>query len=216
MMNEEQFEELTKEIEKKMEGIDPVHDMMHTRRVLNNAVTLSKKENARTNIVRISALLHDIARKEEMSSKGAVCHAQKGSEIARDILLAYDVDSEIIEEVAACILSHRHRNNHLPKTKEAMILSDADKLDAIGAIGVARAISYSGHTGSIVHSKDKEAIMACEDNSSLDCAYREYLSKLSKIKDNLYTDSAKEIAIKRHDFMQCFFERLNDEVECIR
>jgi uncharacterized protein len=95
---------------------------------------------------------------------------------------------------------------------EAKVLHDADKLDAIGAIGVARAFAFGGHLGQRLWAEVPSGYQDGDDTQAEHTAVHEYVFKLSKIRDRLTTDSAREIAESRHDFMVVFFERLDDEV----
>ncbi|MEM0331842.1 MAG: phosphohydrolase, partial [Archaeoglobaceae archaeon] len=101
-----------------------------------------------------------------------------------------------IDAVVHAIESHSFSSNVKPRTLEAKILSDADKLDAIGAIGVARAFLYSGEKGRSI----EETLMHFEE-------------KLLKLKDLLYTDTAKAIAAERHEFLKKFYEELKRELK---
>ncbi len=83
-----------------------------------------------------------------MDSKGKICHAEKGVSLAQDILEEYNIDKKDVENILHCIITHRFRNNHAPETIEAKILFDADKLDSIGAVGIARDFLFAGNSGS--------------------------------------------------------------------
>ena len=122
------------------QGADAVHDFDHVRRVLALAERLARAEGADVEIVRTAALLHDAARGQ--GDRLAADHAQAGAEIARRLLAGHP--PEKIEAVAHAIAAHRFRAGPSPQTLEAMVLHDADKLDAIGAIGVARAFAFGG------------------------------------------------------------------------
>jgi uncharacterized protein len=114
--------------------------------------------------------------------------------------------------IVHCIRSHRYRGNHVPKTWEAKVLFDADKLDAIGAVGVARAFLFAGEVGARLHRPDVD-IDETQPYSVDDTGYREYAVKLRKIKDRMLTETGKNIAGGRHDFMVDFFERFIREHE---
>ncbi len=210
--DEQFYENLKNKILPYFEGIDPGHDFSHTQRVYNLSLQLAQQgEGINLDVVKLSALLHDVARKEEFESKGRICHAEKGSEIAKEILEGLDIEEEIINQVIHCIKTHRFRKGNVPESKEAMILYDADKLDAIGAIGILRASSFAGTIGAVVHNPDVEP---SEENAytKKDSAYHEFLFKLLKVKDKMLTPKGKRIAEGRHNFMEDFFERVNKEV----
>jgi uncharacterized protein len=204
-------EEISNEVKQYLEDAKGSHDWEHTQRVYNLCMHIGKKENANLEILKLAALLHDIARLKEDKSNGKVCHAEEGSIMAKEILKKYNLDDGIIEQVAHCIKSHRFRGNNLPKTKEAKVLFDADKLDSIGAVGIGRSFLFAGEIGAKLHDKNvntkKEAAYSKDDT-----AYREFIVKLQKIKDRMLTNEGKRLAEERHIFMVNFFKRLNDEV----
>ncbi|MCG2768648.1 MAG: HD domain-containing protein, partial [Anaerolineae bacterium] len=113
---------------------DASHDFEHVRRVLRMAERIGAAEGAEMLILRTAALLHDVAREEKRRS--GICHAQAGAKRARTILAGHP--EELVIAVAEAIATHRYRADAVPQSLEAQILYDADKLDAIGAIGVAR------------------------------------------------------------------------------
>jgi uncharacterized protein len=209
---------MIKEIEEKakeyLKDAGGVHDWEHVKRVYNLCLHLGKKENANLEILKLSALLHDIARPIEDESKGEKDHAIIGAKMATDILRDSGYNEDLISQVAHCIETHRFRNGHNPKTKEAMILFDADKLDSVGAVGIGRAFLFSGKINAKLHDKDIDVEKA-EAYSKDDTAYREFLVKLSKIKDKMLTTEGKRISEERHEFMVEFFDRMNKEVDGI-
>jgi len=186
------------------------HDFDHTERVYCLAVHIAKKEKADLLIVQLATLLHDIARQEQDESDGKICHAEKGAERAKEILKEYDLTPSQIDHISSCIATHRFRKNLPPATLEAKILYDADKLDAIGAIGIGRAFVFSGETGARVH---VTGLVIDETNAytKSDTAYHEFEIKLKRIKDKILTAEGKRIAEHRHKFMVEFFDELKDE-----
>ena len=206
------FEDISNEVIKYLADAKGSHDWEHTRRVYALCLYIGEKENADLKILKLSALLHDIARSEQDRSNGEICHAEKGAILAKEILKKKGFDIETIEKVVHCIKSHRFRNMHYPKTKEAEVLFDADNLDAIGAVGIGRSFLFAGEIGAKLHNKNvnmaKDAAYSKDDT-----AYREYTIKLNKIKDRMLTNEGKLLAEERHNFMVDFFNRLNDEVD---
>lgn len=208
--------DLIKEIKEKTKNLflnaKGSHDWEHTERVYNLCMRIGKKEGADMKILKLSAILHDIGREEENKSNGKICHAERGAILAKKILEKYNIDKKNIEKIAHCIESHRFRNDKIPQTKEAKILYDADKLDAIGATGIGRAFLFAGEIGSKLHNKE----MNIEDTSPYskeDTAYREFMVKLRKIKDRIFTQEGKRMAKERHKYMVDFFDRLNKEID---
>ena len=190
------------------------HDWDHTKRVLQMAEKLAVLENANIDVVRYAAILHDISRHEEDLSKGAIHHEEKGAIEATRILLENGINKDTVDRVYHCIITHRFRRGNAPETIEAKVLFDADKLDGIGAIGIGRAFVFAGENGARVHDPHVE-IEKTKSYTKEDTAYREYLVKLSKVKDRIITDSARKIAQTRHEFMVKFFNELNDECKGI-
>ena len=184
------------------------HDRSHVERVYNLAVRIAREENADLDVVKAASLLHDVAR--TMEDKGIIeDHAVEGAKMACRILERVSFPESKIAAVAACIEAHRFRNGFRPKTLEAMILQDADRLDVIGAVGIARLFSRSGWENTPIHDpmiQPKEKY----DGESLTSVNHIY-EKVLKIKDTLNTDSAKKIAEERHKFVESFLNRLLKE-----
>jgi len=205
----EKVREKTKEFFAEAKGS---HDWEHTERVYSLCVRIGEKEGADMEVLSLAAILHDIGRPEQDRLKGTICHAERGAALAREILERYGVDKKKIDKVVHCIETHRFRNNKPPQTKEAEILFDADKLDSIGATGVGRAFLFVGEVGAKLHDKHID-IEKTKPYTKEDTAYREFVVKLSKIKDRMLTGEGKMIAEERHRFMVDFFNRLNKEID---
>lgn len=199
---------------------DPYHDGMggchgpdHTERVHKTALHIGRLMGARLEILSAAALLHDIGRRYETMELGKICHAEKGAELARDILAELDFTADFIDEIAHCIGAHRYRGSMVPATLEAKILYDADKLDSIGAVGIGRAFLFAGQMGARLHNESDVDILACKPYTREDTAYREFKFKMSKVKERMMTPEGKRLAAERHDFMEIFFERLERETK---
>ncbi len=223
---EEKYEKIKKIVEKEVQGLPPSHDFSHIMRVYNLCITIAKHENnVDLEVLKIAALLHDIARKEEdLNSSGKVDHAILGAERAEKILRRLGFDKSKISNIKHCIVSHRYRGTNKPETIEAKILFDADKLDSIGAIGVARSFCWQGENKAQIYSKVplkkyiKENLAGAKSNGKIKdkskhSANIEFETKLRHIPEKLYTEKAKEIAKERMRFMEEFFERLKKETE---
>jgi uncharacterized protein len=192
------------------------HDWTHVERVHNLAIRIAEKEGADIGIVKLSAYLHDIGRKEEMDNKGKICHAERGAELAGTILEKYDLSEEIINNIKHCILSHRSDDKYKPETIEAKVLFDADKLDSIGAVGTARDFLFAGFLGSCLYTGNEKETMKNPKKYSYtkeDTAVLEYYYKLSKVKSEIMTKAGKKIAKERHEYMAGFFKRFELEVK---
>jgi uncharacterized protein len=188
------------------------HDWDHTERVYNLCMRLAEAEGADREVVAIAAFLHDVGRSYQDESRGAICHAEKGAEIAEALLHAYPLSSDKKRNIVHCIRTHRFRSDRRPETLEAKILFDADKLDAIGAVGVARAFLFAGEVGARLHNPYMSP-EETEPYSKEDTGFREFKLKLSRIKDCMMTKEGKRLAAHRHAFMESFFRRFLEEYE---
>lgn len=190
------------------------HDWDHTLRVRRNAMLLARCEGADLVVVDIAALLHDIGRPQELADHGKTDHAEVGAAMIPALLDELGVKDEmLIRHVAACVLTHRYRTRapeRYPESLEAKCVFDADKLDSMGAIGVARSLHFAGRIGARVHNTAEEAL-GSDNYSREDSAYREYLVKLRFLKDRMLTENGKRLALERHAFMTAFFDELNRE-----
>ncbi len=193
------------------------HDFDHVLRVTALAERIALAENADLAIVRTAALLHDAG-----ESAGRTDHHLRGAAMARELLR--DQPPAFVEAVAHCIEAHRYRAEPAPRTLEAQVLSDADKLDAIGAIGIGRAFAYSGARGTPLWRVAWREIAEAAGASTLDVvqavreplggAYtpaHEFVYKLRRIPARLFTATARAIAAERETFMEAFFTRLDSE-----
>ncbi|MCU0847216.1 MAG: HD domain-containing protein [Spirochaetes bacterium] len=194
-----------------MKGIHSSHGWDHVMRVLNIAERIAQTEaGSDIFIVRVAAILHDIARKLEDSDGGKTCHAEAGSIMAREFLLECGLDGGKTDRICSCILTHRFRDDRMPASIEGRIIFDADKLDSIGAVGIGRAFLFSGEIGARLHNTG-DAAETAEAYSEEDTAYREYAVKLRFVKDRMLTAEGKRLARERHSFMIDFFDRLEKE-----
>jgi len=195
------------------------HDWSHVERVRQVALRIGRIEKADLLIVEAAALLHDIARNEEIRRKGNFCHALEGAKLARKILGKLDIDEEIVEQVAHAIEAHRKRNDCQPATLEAKVLQDADRIDSIGAVGIGRNFLFAGNAGSnnLYTGNEQKIIKAglAEDYvyTKEDSAILEYEAKLKYIYAKILTKSGKQIAKARSDFQDKFFKQFWLEVK---
>mmetsp|Transcript_5845 Transcript_5845/g.3326 ORF Transcript_5845/g.3326 Transcript_5845/m.3326 type:complete len:215 (-) Transcript_5845:817-1461(-) len=188
------------------------HNWNHTLRVVAMCERIGIAEGADLEVIFCSAYLHDIGRKYQDVIYGAICHAEKGAELATPMLEKLPLGEGKKENIIHCIKTHRFRGENTPKTLEAKVLFDADKLDAIGAVGIARAFLFAGEIGAVLHNPYKD-VKYCEPYSKNDTGFREFKVKLSKIKSKVLTNEGKKIAEARHSFMEKFFKRFLEEYE---
>jgi len=226
---EERHRKLKTIAEKEMEGVSPAHDINHVMRVYNLCLKLAKYEpTVDLDILKTAALLHDIARTRE-DKRGHthvmdIDHAVLGAEMSDKILRELGYPEEKIEHIKHCIAAHRFRGGNPPKTIEARILSDADKLDVLGATGIARSFTIGGECGQKIYSDtpidqyiEENLVGGKSDGRIIDpskhASNLEFETKFKQIPDKLYTRRAREIARERLEYMRQFFERLKSEID---
>lgn len=192
---------------------DSAHDKEHIYRVLFCALRIAKKErNVDYDVLICACLLHDIGRKDQFANP-ELCHAIVGSEKAYSFLISNGYESEYAEKVRHCIKTHRYRKNNLPESIEAKILFDADKLDATGAMGIARTLIYKGIVSEPIYSLLPDGSVSSGENDVTPSFFQEYKFKLEKVYSNFYTTEAKMIAKERQVSAVAFYNSLYEEAK---
>lgn len=203
---------------------DSAHDIDHIMRVYALAMAIAESEkNVDLDILQAAVLLHDIGgAKEANDPTGQTDHAVIGAEIAKPILENFGFSEKQIKHIQACILSHRYRTDNRPETIEAKIVHDADKLETVGAIGVARAFAWVGkHKAKIYKTADIEEYIKENQGGKLNgriqdkskhSAHINYEVKDKFLLDKLYTETAKKIGQERLNYYKEFLDRLEKEV----
>lgn len=192
---------------------DSVHDFDHVMRVYSTAGHLALEEGADLEIVRAAALLHDSVGTNPGSDERSGHHLAS-AKFAAKALAAEGWPSNRIEAVQHCIRAHRFRDDREPPaTIEAMCLFDADKLDVLGAVGVARVIAYATLAGEPIYFPPSRQFVETgrEEPGEPHSCYHEYLFKLSKIKKKLFTRTGRALAVERDAYIAAYFERLMAE-----
>ena len=185
------------------------HAFDHTERVYSLALKLANNKKVDLDVIKAAALLHDISRLKE-ENKEIECHAEHGSKMARDILNELMFPKDKIEEVVYAIKVHRHSKRIKAETKEAEILQDADRLDALGAITIARMFSTGGELNHPIYNPK----IPINDNSSnfYTSTIHGFYTKILKITPETFnTKEAKEIAKGRYEFVEKFLEEFFKE-----
>ncbi len=191
------------------------HDWDHTLRVYRLCLHIGRVEGADMDVVRPAAYLHDIGRDAQDRSGGIVCHAEEGAAIAEKLTANLPLTPTQRENIVHCVRTHRFRGDRAPGTLEAKVLFDADKLDSIGAVGVARAYLFAGEVGARLHNPNND-LENTRPYSEDDTGYREFKLKLCRIKDRIMTDEGRRLAMERNEFMEIFFKRFLEEYEGMR
>lgn len=184
------------------------HDWWHVHRVWKNAVHIARSENVRLFVVQLAALLHDIS--DWKFNDGDV---NAGPELAREWLEKLQVDEDIISHVYEIIRDISFKGAGVKtqmRTIEGMIVQDADRLDAIGAIGIARTFAYGGNRGQEIYNPDVRPEWHDSFEEYKNCAgptINHFYEKLLLLKDLMNTGTAKKIAEERHSYMEQFLDR---------
>ena len=194
------------------------HDWFHTLRVYNNARLIAKSESVDLYIVALGALLHDIADSKFHNGDDTV-----GPRVARKFLLQHNVDSFVINSVIDIInnisFNKSLETNNKPNSIELDVVQDADRLDAIGAIGIARCFNYGGFKNRKLFDpsiKPNLKMSKKEYKNSKAPTINHFYEKLLLLSDKMNTKTGKKIAKERHQFMTEYLDQFHAEWEGIR
>lgn len=201
-------------VKKELKNAEGGHDWFHIERVFKNAILISKEEKVDVFIVSLSALLHDIADPKFYNGDETI-----GPKIAREFLVSQEVTSTKIDHVVN-IIKHISFKNSFDKidkkftSKELEVVQDADRLDAIGAIGIARCFNYGGFKNRALYNPEilPNLTMTKEEYKNSDApTINHFYEKLLLLKDTMNTIAGRKIANNRHIFMQSFLQQFYDE-----
>ncbi|MFW6383956.1 MAG: HD domain-containing protein [Halodesulfurarchaeum sp.] len=191
-------------------GMSPAHDWFHVQRVRTNAEALAAEyPSADTTVLTLAALLHDIGRAKEEAGE-IQDHAEWGAEKSVDLLRENGASKETREAVAHCVRAHRYATDVAPETIEAKILSDADNLDALGAVGLARCFAYGGELGEPIH--DPSIPPEADETGGGQTQFNHIHAKLLELPKRMYTDVGSDIAEDRAAYLRNFVRRFESEV----
>lgn len=194
-------------VEQKLSGEGSGHDWWHIVRVRNMAKNLALAEGGDSFICQLAALVHDLVDDKLAADEGLAL-----TEV-RDLLTRLGVRSDQTDQVLAIIQAISYKGgsqNHLDLTLEGQIVQDADRLDAMGAIGVARTMAYSGYHGRVIHDPEvavRQNMTLEEYRSHQGTAITHFYEKLLLLKDLMNTKTAQELAKRRHAFMEAYLEQ---------
>ena len=190
---------------------DAAHDVEHIYRVLYGALDIASKERGVDYDILIAAcLLHDIARREQFEDPTRD-HAVVGGDKAYAFLIGEGFGEDFAERVKACIVTHRFRKSNPPQSLEAKILFDADKLDVVGAMGVARTLVYKGTVNDPLYTIGDDGLPSDGVGDSRPSFMQEYKFKLEKLYDRFYTERGEAVAQSRRQAAVVFYESLLGE-----
>lgn len=213
MLQKEDIINKTKDFVKEtLFGAEGGHDWFHTLRVYNNALLIAKNEPVNVLVVSLGALLHDIADSKFYDGDETV-----GPKMAREFLFKHNVDSAVIEHVINIIenISFKGGNEKQKfKSVELDVIQDADRLDAIGAIGIARCFNYGGYKNRPLYNPDiaPNLNMTKEEyKASTAPTINHFYEKLLLLKDRMNTKTGRQLAESRHAFMELFLKQFYNE-----
>ncbi len=213
MTQKEQVEKTKVFVKETLKNAEGGHDWFHILRVFNNCSLISKKEEVDTFVVKLGALLHDIADSKFNNGDETV-----GPKLARDFLKSIQVEKHVIEHVIQIIENISYNSSLDPsktfKSPELDVIQDADRLDALGAIGIARTFNYGGFKNRAIYNPDilPDLNMSKEEyKKSSDPTINHFYEKLLLLKDRMNTNTGKQIAEKRHEFMEQYLEQFYAE-----
>jgi len=199
-------------VKKELEGAEAGHDWFHIQRVYNNALNLLKTEQANEQVVILGALLHDIADSKFHNGDETI-----GPKKAMEFMTSIDINDDVKEHVVKIIENISFKGGNFNKTfhsKELEIVQDADRLDAIGAIGIARTFNYGGYKNNGLYDPEiqpklKMTKEECKNHKGT--TINHFYEKLLLLKDLMNTESGKKIAENRHQYMEGFLEQFYNE-----
>lgn len=203
------IEDTIKFVKSELENAEGGHDWFHIERVYKNTLLIAKNENVDITIVSLAALLHDIADPKFNNGDETI-----GPRVASAFLLKQNVSSEIIEHVTQIIDNMSFKNsfdlNPSFTSREMEVVQDADRLDAIGAVGIARCFNYGGFKNRPLYNpevKPNLKMTKAEYKNSQAPTINHFYEKLLLLKDQMNTKTGKRIALERHKYMQGFLKQ---------
>ncbi|MGM8215514.1 HD domain-containing protein [Bacillaceae bacterium W0354] len=210
-MNENKvIENAVEYVRNELEGEGSGHDWWHIHRVTNLAEHIAIEEGANLFICKMAALLHDLADEKLIENE------EIGLLKVQSWLKGQALQEEVIDEIMGIIKTISFKGGHGPKlsTLEAKVVQDADRLDAIGAIGVARCFTYAGSKGHLMYDPNiepRESMTKEQYRNDDNTAINHFYEKLLKLKDLMNTATGRKLAIERHQFMERFLKQFYKE-----
>ena len=201
-------------VKEKLQNAEGGHDWFHVERVYNNALLIAEEETCDLQVVKLAALLHDVADSKFHNGDETI-----GPKMAREFLVSQNVAEETINHVIAIIENISFKGGNFEKefqSKELEIVQDADRLDAMGAIGIARTFNYGGFKNRTLYDPNVQPNLSMskeEYKKSETPTLNHFYEKLLLLKDKMNTETGKKVAKKRHDFMVSFLSQFYGEWE---
>lgn len=205
------LDDLRRQVEKMLEGRDPGHDFEHIMRVYKNAQKIGRQEGADMKVLLAAVLLHDLVVYPKGSAKRSKS-ADDSADLAEKILQKRGWPKATIDKVSYCIRTHSYSKRIMPVTLEAKILQDADRLDALGAIGIARTFSVGGSENRKFYNPEDPFWNSSREPDDRIWTLDHFQSKLLHLQNTLHTKAARKVARERTGFMRQFIRELAKEI----
>jgi uncharacterized protein len=198
-------------VKRMLEGRDPAHDFHHIMRVYKNAKMIGQYEGTNMEILLPAVLLHDLVVYPKGSAKSSKS-SDESADLAENILQSYGYPQDQINQICYCIRAHSYSKRLIPESLEGRILQDADRLDALGAIGIARTFSVGGSENRTFYNANDPFCRSDRDLDDMQWTLDHFQTKLLKLEDSMHTETAKKIAQERTRFMLLFIRQLQKEI----
>jgi len=195
-MNRQEILSIVKKFAVDKTAKDDIHGFSHVMRVLNLCLEIGKKLGANLHVLENAVLLHDIGRENEEQDINNRNHAEISAEMSLDFIKSQDfqISQDELDNIIHCIRAHSFSNKTIPRTLEAKILSDVDKLDALGAIGLYRTIGFT-----------------IKKQGGIEQVIEHLENKILKLRDQLYLEESRKIADERKKIIVNFYNKIKQE-----
>jgi uncharacterized protein len=198
-------------VKRLLEGRDPAHDFYHIKRVYKNAKIIGRHERPNMDILLPAVLLHDLVMHPKGSAKSSKS-AEESADLAEDILQSYGYPQDEITQICYCIKMHSYSKKFIPASIEGKILQDADRLDALGAIGIARTFSVGGSANRKLYNANDPFYRTIREVDDIQWTLDHFQTKLLKLEYSMHTKMGKKMAQERTSFMLLFIRQLQKEI----
>jgi uncharacterized protein len=204
-------DKVKQKVKRLLEGRDPAHDFYHIMRVYKNAKIIGRHERTNLDILLPAVLLHDLVMHPKGSTKSSKS-ADESADLAEDILQSYGYPQDEITQICYCIRMHSYSKKFVPASIEGKILQDADRLDALGAIGIARTFSVGGSENRKLYNANDPFYRTVRVVDDIQWTLDHFQTKLLKLVYSMHTETGKKMAQERTSFMLLFIRQLQKEI----
>ena len=204
-------DKIKRKVKRMLEGRDPAHDFYHVMRVYKNAEIIGRHERTNMDILLPAVLLHDLVMHPKGSAKSSKS-ADESADLAEEILQSYGYPQDEITQICYCIKMHSYSKKFVPVSIEGKILQDADRLDALGAIGIARTFSVGGSENRKLYNVNDPFYRTVREVDDIQWTLDHFQTKLLKLEYSMHTKMGKKMAQERTSFMLLFIRQLQKEI----